>query len=151
MKKTKLQEQTDQIKILVNTCTTISEICEELGYTKTGYNFKRIKQIIADEKLTMISTDKWSCGNHRTSLDDILVVDSNYTNNFRLKSRLVKEEILEYKCSECRNDGKWNGKPLSLQLDHINGVNNDNRIENLRFLCPNCHSQTPTFCGKKRS
>ena len=42
----------------------------------------------------------------------------------------------------------WNGIPLVLQLDHINGINNDNRIENLRFLCPNCHSQTTTFSGK---
>jgi hypothetical protein len=42
----------------------------------------------------------------------------------------------------------WNNKGLVLQLDHINGVHNDNRVENLRILCPNCHSQTDTFCAK---
>jgi transposase-like protein len=52
-------------------------------------------------------------------------------------------------CSGCGIGPEWNGKKLTLQLEHINGVYNDNRIENLTFLCPNCHSQTPTFSGKK--
>lgn len=56
---------------------------------------------------------------------------------------------LEEKC-ECGNKGFWRGKKLTLQLDHKNGVNNDNRLENLRFLCPNCHSQTDTFCGRNK-
>ena len=66
-----------------------------------------------------------------------------------LKERLVKEKYLEYKCAEC-GITEWNGKPLSLHLDHINGINNDHRIENLRFLCPNCHSQTNTYAGKNK-
>jgi hypothetical protein len=45
-------------------------------------------------------------------------------------------------------NGEWNGQPLKLQLDHINGINDDNRLENLRFICPNCHSQTITYAGK---
>lgn len=56
---------------------------------------------------------------------------------------------MEYRCSICGNTGEWNSKKLVLQLDHINGIHNDNRIENLRLLCPNCHSQTDTFCGKR--
>lgn len=64
------------------------------------------------------------------------------------KDKFVKEGLLPYKCSICGNDGNWQGKKLVLQLDHINGNNTDNRIENLRFLCPNCHSQTNTYCGR---
>jgi len=56
--------------------------------------------------------------------------------------------MLDYKCNYCGNDGEYNGKPLSLHLDHINGINDDNRLDNLRFLCPNCHSQTETYGGK---
>jgi hypothetical protein len=52
----------------------------------------------------------------------------------------------EYKCEIC-NISEWQNKPLGLQVDHINGVHHDNRLENLRFICPNCHSQTETFCG----
>ena len=50
--------------------------------------------------------------------------------------------------SKSGNEGKWQGQDLSLQLDHINGVNNDHRVKNLRFLCPNCYSQTDTYGGK---
>ena len=89
--------------------------------------------------------------NIKYSLDEILVENSTYTNRYRLKIRLIKENKMNYRCAICGNNGEWNGKPLSLQLDHINGVNNDNRIENLRFLCPNCHSQTETFSGKNKN
>lgn len=89
----------------------------------------------------------------KRSLDEILIKDSTYQNISRLKIRLVNENILEYKCVKCDNEGEWLNEKLVLQLDHINGLNNDHRIENLRFLCPNCHSQTKTFGGvnQKRS
>lgn len=84
------------------------------------------------------------------SLQEILVENSQYTARSRLKIRLLNEGLLEYKCALCGNIGEWQGKPLSLQLDHKNGINNDNRLENLRFLCPNCHSQTETYAGKNK-
>jgi hypothetical protein len=57
--------------------------------------------------------------------------------------------LIPYKCRDCNNEGNWNNKKLSLHLEHINGNWDDNRLENLCFLCPNCHSQTPTYCGNK--
>ena len=63
-----------------------------------------------------------------------------------LKRLLIEVKNREYKCAEC-NLESWRGKDLKLQVDHINGIHHDNRPENLRFLCPNCHSQTNTFCG----
>ena len=82
-------------------------------------------------------------------LNNILVENSTYQNTNNLKNRLVTEGILEYKCECCNNIGEWMSKPISLHLDHINGINNDNRLENLRLLCPNCHSQTDTYSGKR--
>ena len=65
-----------------------------------------------------------------------------------IKKRIIRDKLLEYKCSCCGLGDSWNGKTLSLQLDHINGINNDHRLENLRFLCPNCHTQQDTYAAK---
>lgn len=78
------------------------------------------------------------------SMDSILVKNSTYGRS-SLSRRIIEENIIEYKCSICSNDGYWNNKYIRLQLDHINGIGTDHRIENLRFLCANCHSQTPTY------
>lgn len=80
------------------------------------------------------------------SINEALVRNSTFTKS-HLKAKLLKNKLLENKCYECEIGPQWNGKVLNLQVDHINGCNTDHRIENLRFLCPNCHSQTPTFCG----
>lgn len=85
--------------------------------------------------------------NKTMPLNKILSENSVYTNIARLKIRLIEEKLLEYKCDIC-NISNWQNKQLSLQLDHINGISNDHRLENLRFLCPNCHSQTETFAGR---
>jgi len=61
---------------------------------------------------------------------------------------LLNNNIIEYRCAICGCNGNWQGHKLSLELDHINGINNDNRIENLRFLCPNCHAITETYGSK---
>ncbi len=67
-----------------------------------------------------------------------------------LKLRLLHAGLLEPRCYRCGID-TWRGKPLSVQIDHINGVRNDNRLANLRMLCPNCHSLTPTYGYRKRT
>lgn len=66
-------------------------------------------------------------------------------NNDKLRRTVILAELVPYKCSLCPLGPEWQGKPLTLQLDHINGDCEDDRVENLRFLCPNCHTQTPTW------
>lgn len=81
-------------------------------------------------------------------LSEILVESSNYANRASLKRRLLKEGLLEEICAECGLPPEWHEKKLVLVLDHINGVRDDHRLENLRLLCPNCNSQQPTFAGR---
>lgn len=66
-----------------------------------------------------------------------------------LRKLIIRENLLPYQCSECKIS-EWRGLEICLDIDHINGIRVDNRIENLRFLCPNCHSQTPTYKAKNK-
>jgi 5-methylcytosine-specific restriction endonuclease McrA len=80
---------------------------------------------------------------------DMFILNSQY-NHSTIKRNAIKYNLIPYECGVCKNQGKHNGLDLTLQLDHINGNNKDQRPSNLRFLCPNCHSQTETYAGGNR-
>lgn len=86
----------------------------------------------------------------RTRPDAEVFVDRSPETNGRRIVRRLRALGWEYACLEC-GLAEWRGRPLVLHLDHINGVSDDNRLENLRLLCPNCHSQTETYCGRNRN
>lgn len=85
----------------------------------------------------------------KTNIQQELKENSKASNNV-VKRFLIRKGLLQYECCLCKI-GNWLDKKLTLQLDHINGIRNDNRIENLRLLCPNCHSQTKTYAGKNKT
>ena len=97
--------------------------------------------------------DTCSCGNRKTKKSDKCIKCTRLpynkiTSTDAIKKTIIRDKLLPYECEMCGNTGEYLGKPLSLHLDHINGKNKDHRLENLRFLCPNCHSQTDTYCGR---
>lgn len=144
----------DEFKVIVEKNNTITGILFELGFkNSSGAMHNKVKERITKEGLDVSHLiGRYNSNNgKKIDLKEILVENSDYQNIGRLKKRLVSEKVLEYKCVICGNNGEWNNKPLILQLDHINGNKFDHRLSNIRFLCPNCHSQTETFGGKNTS
>lgn len=151
--------ETDILQNLIDTSSTLREVLRKLGMNdKGGGNAITLNERIKKDNISLDklnSAKKLYTSNIAKSqtrnpipLSKILHENSSYSRSY-LKTRLLNESLLENKCYLCGQPPFHNGKQLILQLDHINGINNDNRIENLRVLCPNCHTQTHTYCRKK--
>lgn len=156
MSKGRIQSiNSEELQCLLNTSSSYAEVIRRLGLVVNGLQHRRLKECINEKKLSIEKMEqnrrqnKSRNGNkyRKTPIKSILVEGSTF-NRSHLKTRLLSENLLEYKCQRCGNTGEWLGEKLSLHLDHINGINNDNRLENLRFLCPNCHALTETYSGK---
>lgn len=137
---------------IVNSSDTLAEVLKRMGVTGKGRNYKSIHQRCNSENID-ISRFKENYGKGRLrphkELSELLVENSTSSRG-NVKRRLIREGVLSEKCVKCGLGTSWKGEPLVLVLDHINGVDNDNRLENLRLLCPNCNSQTMTFAGRQR-
>ena len=121
-----------------------------LGMSIQRSGYRKVRKRVSALGLDTSHWDKRHLQTSRPprSLSEVMVENSTYTTS-NLKRRILKEGLLDERCSVCGMEALWNGKPLVLVLDHINGISNDHRMENLRFLCPNCNSQTETFAGRK--
>jgi predicted RNA-binding Zn-ribbon protein involved in translation (DUF1610 family) len=129
---------------------SMAEVLRRLGLRAAGGNHKGLKEACERHRIEPIVFNRPANAPRAAPLADdaVFVADSSYGSRGHVKKRMLNRGV-PYRCAKCGNPGLWQDEPLSLQLDHINGVHNDNRFENLRFLCPNCHSQTRTFAGRK--
>jgi predicted RNA-binding Zn-ribbon protein involved in translation (DUF1610 family) len=143
----------DELQKIINESSSNIEILKKLGYNSYNGTHRTLKKRIEKDNLDLTIFEE-NRKNHKKEIslkhdtEDVLVPNSKY-NRCHLKKRLVNEGLLEYKCQKCGNTCEWQGEKLTLQLDHIDGINDNNSIENLRFLCPNCHAQTDTYAGKR--
>jgi len=136
---------------IVKESINLSDVCRKLGIITTKGNRDTIKKYINIFNLD-INHFRYQTNTQnnfkKINIIDILVENSSYNSTNHLKNRLYKEGLKERKCELCGQDENWNGMKISLILDHTNGINNDNRIENLRIVCPNCNAGLSTFSGK---
>lgn len=144
--------------------TSMAQVIEKLGLTLSGGNYRMISARVRLNgiSITHFKGQGWAKGlttetdlrikrlreAHAFTDEEIFVENSPLTSGTKLRQKLIKLGWT-YKC-EC-GITKWRGKPLTLHVDHKNGIHNDNRLENLRFLCPNCHQQTETWGNKSRN
>lgn len=148
----------DELQKILDGSTSIANVLRKIGLHPKGHNSKTLRKIINEWNLDITKLEKnfetmklkraKNLANiNRRPDKDVFTKNSNY-NRKHLKSRILKNNLIEYRCSKCNNVGEWMEEELVLQLEHKNGIHNDNRLENLCFLCPNCHSQTDNFCGR---
>lgn len=128
-----------------------SDVFRRLSMTPRGAKFKTLNKLILKNNIDISHFKKSGEINRRKNSlkeSDLKNIFKENSPNSRIKHYILKFNLIEHKCSACELGNIWNNKPLTLQLDHINGISSDNRLENLRFLCPNCHTQTETYGSK---
>lgn len=151
-------EKTKLIDV-IDKSNSVNDVLKHFSLINKGCNYKTLYTRCKEDNISLDGLKLRQINKRQTQIKDlsqrkeipineILTEHSNFKRQ-SLKIRLVKERLLKYKCRDCNNSGEWNNKKLSLQLEHINGISDDNRLENLCFLCPNCHSQTETFSGRQ--
>lgn len=148
------------IAAAIDGCSTKSDVLRKLGITCTMGNYITLERWC---KRHGIDISHFNPGNQRVkqrirtlnnrgelwTIETACVEDSECTRSV-VRRLILQSGILEYKCKRCGMNPEWNGEPLTLQLEHINGRRHDHRIENLCFLCPNCHTQTDTYAGRNK-
>ena len=150
----------EELREAVRTSGSVRQVLKKLNVKAAGGNYatfhKAVKHFEIDT--SHFHGQVWNKGDHSgvlkrsrktRPLDEVLNKDIHYSSN-KLKQRLIKAGLKEHKCEQC-GITEWNGQPAPIELDHINGVRTDNRLENLRILCPNCHAQTKTYRGRNKN
>lgn len=146
----------EQLVEAVKNNISFSSVLKELKLRSAGSNWKTIKKYIQDYQIDTShffnNPQQVSC--YLRKVENKYKESEIFCKNSRVHRsslrRLLRQK-LPYICDICKNRGEHLGNPLVLQMDHKNGISDDNRLENLRWLCPNCHSQTDTFAGRKNA
>jgi hypothetical protein len=146
----------DELKKAVKLSTSVRQVLKRLKLKEAGGNYSQVKKFLELYKInTKHFTGKgWNkgmqgIGKPRRKLEEILKKNTDFQ-SFKLKKRLFFAKLKPKHCEECGWHEMSDDGRLPLELDHINGDSKDNRLENLRVLCPNCHSLKPTHRGRNK-
>ena len=149
----KVRYSEDDIRVAVNNSKSIASVLRQLGLRPVGGNYKTIHHLIEKYELdtSHFTGQGWNVGlkfKPKAGLkdSDIFKKDSDYRCSWRLRERYKKITGIQY-CENC-NLSDWQGQSIPLEIHHLNGNNTDNRLENLKLLCPNCHALTDNYRGR---
>ena len=142
------------VEKLIKESKTINEVLKKMGRNTGSAAYKSFKKFIIKNNINTshfwtqkeIIENQFKNGKLVKIKNDKIFIENSNTNRNSVKRRIISENLIKYECVFCGNKGEWMGKKISLILDHINGINNDNRLDNLRFVCPNCNSTLETHC-----
>lgn len=140
----------EQIIRAIQLNTTMRQAATSLNINLTTLKERAIKLgiYLPNQGRKGVGRPQQSC-ERAIPLNEILNGQHPTYQTHKLRLRLIREGIKEQKCEIC-GTSHWQGHQLALRLDHINGINNDHRLDNLRIICPNCDSLLPTFCGRNK-
>jgi predicted RNA-binding Zn-ribbon protein involved in translation (DUF1610 family) len=144
----------EQLKAAVESSYTMRAVLQELGLKPLGGNYetveKRIRELGLDTSHFLGSGHlKGKSHNYGTRPLGRILVHLKLENTWRLRNRLIREQVKPHQCERCGNV-EWLGQPIPLELHHKDGDRTNNRLENLEFLCPNCHAATDNYRGSKK-
>lgn len=138
----------EAFKEIVKNSNSWRDLGRNLGYNcNSGDLTNSLKKRVQEENIDT-SHFKTVARNAIERNEENIFIENSTANQKTLRNWYLKGNYTEYKCSICGQEPFWNGKEMSLILDHINGTNNDDRLENLRWVCPNCNSQLSTTGGR---
>lgn len=143
----------DELRKIVGESKSRNEVLTKLNKNNSSGSYKSLNRALIKFNIDVnhfMNRSEISKQVHLTKelTNEEIFIENSSTSRTTIKKRILKDNLLEYKCFKCNQNGYWNGEELVLILDHINGINNDNRLKNLRLACPNCNSQLPTYCKK---
>ena len=143
----------EQLKEAVERGECWSDVCRSVNVTICTFNFKRMQKLCADNGIDYTHFAELRKNsfrrNKRNWSETEVYCKQSLLPRHQLRRRVLNDKFMPYCCSSCGNTGEWFGKMLVLEVEHKNGINDDNSKSNLEWLCPNCHSQTPTYRNSK--
>lgn len=153
----------NELQLLANECYSYRALAEKIGYNPNGGSgIRAVKDmiILLDLDVSHFTGQQWNKGKtmkndsripsaEKYNIEDIFIPNSPVTQKV-IRGYVERHHLLEYKCQNCGCDGHWQEGQIALQIHHINGDNKNHSLNNLQYLCPNCHALTDTYAGRNK-